>query len=52
VIIYCSNTTALHREHIRLHEAAHIIREYSGSAASGAGDRAIQPDAVLGMFGA
>ena len=35
LIVYRADTTALHREHILLHEAAHILCGHDGSAAGG-----------------
>lgn len=37
LILYRADTTALHREHILLHEAAHILCGHNGAANGGAG---------------
>ncbi|WP_344659843.1 hypothetical protein [Catenulispora subtropica] len=43
VIIYSSDTTAMHRRHILLHEAAHLLRGHDGGAASAIGPSVLLP---------
>lgn len=43
VIIYSSDTTAMHRRHILLHEAAHLVRGHDGGPDSTAGPALLLP---------
>jgi hypothetical protein len=43
VIIYSSDTTAMHRQHILLHEAAHLVRGHDGGPASATGPGLLLP---------
>lgn len=43
VIIYSSDTTAMHRQHILLHEAAHLVCGHDGGPASTAGTGTLLP---------
>ncbi|NUP47963.1 MAG: hypothetical protein HOW97_11715 [Catenulispora sp.] len=43
VIIYSSDTTAMHRQHILLHEAAHLVRGHDGGPGSATGSGVLLP---------
>ncbi|WP_344671548.1 hypothetical protein [Catenulispora yoronensis] len=44
VIIYSNDTTAMHRQHILLHEAAHLLRGHDAGPESATGSHTLLPN--------